>query len=581
MGKSIIHCATCGNAIREDDFAHGKASTIDSRSYCSNCRAVSSAPHSDVPKSSSRIPLSTSTRKIPVVKAEEESRLPLWVGGGLIVVALIGLLGFALSGGRAKPAEPPPPREAVVKPKPVPPPQAPEKKPEMEPPKPAPEPKAAPAPKPEIRPEPKPEEKTPPPAPPPPEADVAKAPPVEPAPKPEAEPAPAPAVPSKDKPAPAPAPKKELPQVDQKKVDQAIKKGTAWLVSQSGKLPKANETQPTKICGHEELVLWTLIHAGVSESTTVFKFLFKNITEGELRRTYEVAVQAMILEELDRVRYQERIQQCAQYLADNQCPNGQWFYGEVGASIPLGPLPVVTGVKKSATGVRQKPPVARRLKVTPRKTGPAEGDNSNAQYAALGIRACVDAGIDFPDETYQRARKWWRGAQHAAPAGTPGVATGGEPSAPPAGWCYMMKDHGHRAYGSMTAGAVGALAIYDTILGEDWRKDRAVASGLSWIAKNFGVDGNPGPPSEAWCKDNPRYGHYYFLYALERAGVLCKTEWVGTHPWYSEGATFLLSAQDKDGSWDASVQNTCFAILFLKRATRPLEDVASMDDKRK
>src|SRR5262245_42910908 len=115
MGKSIIHCATCGKAIREDDFTHGKASTIDSRSYCSDCRAVAPAasPVVDLPKSTSRIPLSTSTRKIPVVKAEKESRLPLWVGGGLIAAALLGLLAFALSGGKEKPAEPPPaPREA-------------------------------------------------------------------------------------------------------------------------------------------------------------------------------------------------------------------------------------------------------------------------------------------------------------------------------------------------------------------------------------------------------------------------------------------------------------------------------------
>jgi hypothetical protein len=521
------------------------------------------------------------------VESKAESRAPLWIGGAFVAAGLIGLLVFAFSG-KSGP-QPVAPEEPVAKrEEPRLPPL--EKKPVLETVKPAPapepridvpvKPEPEPEPKPEIRPEPKPEVKAPPPPPPPPEAEVAKTPPlppVEPAPKPE---------PAKDK--PAPAPKKEPPTVDQKKVDLAIKRGVAWLVSQAGNLPKANEGQPVKTCGHDGLVLWTLIHAGVSESQPVFRHLFKTVTEAEMSRTYEVALQAMILEELERVRYQDRILQCAQFLADTQCPSGQWYYGQpqpASAGVPTtaGPLPVPTGGKKSSGGVRQKPTVVRRLTVTPRKTGPTEGDNSNAQYAALGIRSCVDAGIDFPEDTYLRARKWWRGAQHPAAAGNPGVATGAGLAAPPAGWCYEAMDHmgGHPAYGSMTAGAVGALAIYDTILGADWRKDAGVESGLSWLAKNFGVAGNPGPCSEPWANGSPRYGHYYYLYALERAGVLCRTEWAGTHPWYFDGATFLLSAQEKDGAWEANVSSTCFAILFLKRATRPLEDVASTDERRK
>src|SRR5690349_5326888 len=99
MGKSIIHCATCGKAIREDDFAHGKASTVDSRSYCSDCHAVSPspAPHSEIPKSTSRIPITPKTsRKMAAVG--EGNRVPLLVGGALVVVALIALVAFALSG---------------------------------------------------------------------------------------------------------------------------------------------------------------------------------------------------------------------------------------------------------------------------------------------------------------------------------------------------------------------------------------------------------------------------------------------------------------------------------------------------
>ena len=40
----------------------------------------------------------------------------------------------------------------------------------------------------------------------------------------------------------------------------------------------------------------------------------------------------MSLESYDRKKYQYRIAQCAQFLVDNQCKNGQWDYGE---AVPL------------------------------------------------------------------------------------------------------------------------------------------------------------------------------------------------------------------------------------------------------
>jgi len=63
--------------------------------------------------------------------------------------------------------------------------------------------------------------------------------------------------------------------------------------------------------------------------------------------------------------------------------------------------------------------------------------------------------------------------------------------------------------------------------------------------------------------------------------VLCRTEWIGRRAWYAEGTTLLLAAQGKDGAWNGNPTDTCFAILFLKRVTRPLEDVASQDERRK
>jgi hypothetical protein len=67
--------------------------------------------------------------------------------------------------------------------------------------------------------------------------------------------------------------------------------------------------------------------------------------------------------------------------------------------------------------------------------------------------------------------------------------------------------------------------------------------------------------------------HYYYLYGLERAGELTLTLNFGKHDWYKEGAEMILAQQQSDGKWHSPqgtggpVIDTCFALLFLKRAT--------------
>ena len=66
--------------------------------------------------------------------------------------------------------------------------------------------------------------------------------------------------------------------------------------------------------------------------------------------------------------------------------------------------------------------------------------------------------------------------------------------------------------------------------------------------------------------------YYYYLYALERVGALTQRKWIGRHDWYREGAEELFRRQSQDGSWtsggpESAEVDTCFALLFLKRAT--------------
>ncbi|MDD1679082.1 MAG: hypothetical protein LUO93_07885 [Methanomicrobiales archaeon] len=358
--------------------------------------------------------------------------------------------------------------------------------------------------------------------------------------------------------------------VDEVRINAAIKKGAESLKGRAWREFGGRDMT----C---ELVLLAMVHAGVPEKDAAFAGFFKGMLEERPETTYRTALRAMVLEEVERVKYQVKIFECAQFLVDNQGQNGQWSYGEptvLPAPTPAGRKEVATGPPPPPAGTlvvfsdpsgKPKPPVVQRIAERKQRDGPPCGDNSNSQYAALGLRACHDAGIVFPKEVVSRAAQWWRECQinDSNPAGGGRVATGGGPR--PRGWGY--RGQGEEPYGSMTAGAVGALVICDYILGTDWKKDDNVNAGVNWIRDNYSVI------------ENPRRGrghHYYYLYALERAGILYDTESFGRHDWYAEGAAVLLEEQTAGGSW-GSVVDTCFAILFLRRATRPL--VESRDSK--
>ncbi len=349
------------------------------------------------------------------------------------------------------------------------------------------------------------------------------------------------------------------------------------------------------------LVLLTYVHAGVDEKDPHFQKLLKEALKSELEATYGVCLIAMALEELDRVKYQWRIYQCAQFLVDNMSTGGTIRYGE---KTKMPPMPesndVATDANRKNTGTggsilarnrppaegheKPKPRVLKRIPVKKQRPGKGGFDHSNMQYLALGLRACHDAGIIFPKGLIvafqQQLRKNQQSAQNPASplfldsaelerASGRSTRSTRSVNVPPQGWAYTGSGGSHGGYkGSMTAGSVGALCICAYILGQDWKKDRDVLEGMQWINKNFTV------------KENPKQGatwHYYYLYGLERAGMLYGTRMIGDHDWYRVGAKYLIKNQGSNGAWpkrghnvESSVINTCFAILFLKKATRAL-----------
>ena len=407
-------------------------------------------------------------------------------------------------------------------------------------------------------------------------------------------------------------------EVDQIKVDMAIEKGIKYLKANNASHLGAKDHVGRKM-SNRELVLFTYVHADVPTTDPDFKTLFDDMIKDKLEATYCVALQAMVLEEVQRVEWQKRILMCAKFLVDNQGPQGYWSYGspsiyveDVAYEVPKRKDVASGGGTKdggprefnlpTTNGPKSKPVVKNKVKVKKDRDGEGH-DNSNTQYAALGMRACYDSGIIIEDKVIDLAMKWLRDCQKKVqgpeeelieggvngpdkPGAKPGVASGGggatvagpsmvQKRAMPQGWCYS--DHAeHEAYGSMTAGAIGSLAIWDYIKDNDdglkkrsWKSDKDVHEGLQWLAKNFSVTFNPGPYEHAKMEKDSKNQYLYYMYALERAGMIYGTEVMGAHKWYPEGAKVLIETQGANGAWGSTV-DTCFAILFLKRATRAL-----------
>jgi hypothetical protein len=102
-------------------------------------------------------------------------------------------------------------------------------------------------------------------------------------------------------------------------------------------------------------------------------------------------------------------------------------------------------------------------------------------------------------------------------------------------------------------------------------RDLVVERGLA----NLGVVLNQGRGGNGRIVINPKAAvgdrDLYFLWSLERVGVVYGLDKIGGVDWYQYGADLLIPAQNADGSWGARggygpEVDTAFALLFLARS---------------
>jgi hypothetical protein len=215
-------------------------------------------------------------------------------------------------------------------------------------------------------------------------------------------------------------------------------------------------------------------------------------------------------------------------------------------------------------------------------------DNSNTQYALLGLHAALLCGIEVPAAVWRSAAEHWLAEQQLDKArnvrlrlvtqtdhdkllrGEP-LGTSAAMLVVPGGFTYG--EDGKPPTGSMTAGGVAGLVLCEAALKRLDRLDaalrerirRAVRSGFAWLGEEFTVRANPGFA--------PVWPHWrcYWLYGVERACELAGVGLLQDRDWYFEGSTLLLAWQQGSGEvHPGGLDNTCFAILFWKKAALPV-----------
>src|SRR5579872_223244 len=212
--------------------------------------------------------------------------------------------------------------------------------------------------------------------------------------------------------------------------------------------------------------------------------------------------------------------------------------------------------------------------------GNAFADNSNTQYALLGLYAAKQAGVKIDDKVWKAIQEYYVTTQIPEPNNS----TSGR-------WpYYTAKAQAHiniqdQPSFSMTVAGVCGLIIATMGLDEseqkldpttgvaakcgDYGSNTAMAKGMNWIGANFTFES---PKST-----------FYNIYGIERLGRLSGQRFIHRYDWYREGCEKLVRLQALEGQNRGAIQSpdgkavdsspilsTSFALLFLSKGRTPV-----------
>lgn len=421
--------------------------------------------------------------------------------------------------------------------------------------------------------------------------------------------------------------------VDADRLRDAKARGLAWLAGQqqadgSFALPptKADNLEAGFPMGTTALATLTLLKGGTAPDDPRIERAFRHLYGLPLRRTYSVALLVLCIE----ARFAPPPPAAGEQSEQSYTRVARKAFGKLGRPVDRAKLTEcvnwLLSKQSSRVGVGWRYP----------STAAIDQDNSCTQYAVLALKGARRLGAEVPLDVFARVADFFVAQQDATGPEVPwfsvpaadgpigelltvgqrrklerkerkrdekaqtrarkrGEATEERAPMHARGWSYEPREVGdppasrrgpvpdraeptQRSTGSMTCSGVAALAICKSELelaAAAWRPreeavEQALRDGCAWLATYFDPRANPcsGPtPTVGW--------KYYYLYSVERAGVLAGTYRFGGHDWWEEGAAHLLALQEPEGTWPdapgvSRLSRTCFALLFLTRGTVPL-----------
>jgi len=346
-------------------------------------------------------------------------------------------------------------------------------------------------------------------------------------------------------------------------------------------------------------------------------------------RTYQLSLCLLFLDRLGEPKDEPLIQLLAVRLLAGQNGNGGWTYSCID-SVPnaeeqrlrarLGVNQLVAGGKGADANPTPMPPAKdgpaqpgvagklhpeverhRGLLANQRMHGKMHDDNSNTQFAILAVWVARKHGV--PVEPALEAIEKRFLASQTQSGGWPYsglLAMDGSPSMTCAGLLGLATAVGRREERRLKADVPKKLeppklkeepkqypndpfftpppkaveppkkaAIAPKAKAVPDLKDRAIERGLDNLAgvlRGEAVAKGRNPfrgPGRLGDKD------LYFLWSLERVGVVYGLEKIGKLDWYQLGADILIPSQNRDGSWGGGYGpevDTAFALLFLARS---------------
>jgi hypothetical protein len=371
-----------------------------------------------------------------------------------------------------------------------------------------------------------------------------------------------------------PALRLSLPEAEQVKVNQAIANGVKYLKSSQ----TAQGPWPGNLpVGYTALPGLTLLECGVPATDPAIRKAAAFVRKAwpRLNTTYELSLTILFLDRLDDSADEPLIRTLALRLIAGQTLAGGWSYHcpvltsqnqqklyKLLRDIPYEsaldlekPLPDKLRQDASRSlpkGLSQLPVLQDPPEIDADVYRQGIDDNSNTQFAVLALWAMrrhhvpLERALALIDRRFRATQdengSWWYKPQgNVSPL----------PTMTCAGLLGLAVGHGLAADNPKAKGQP--------------TKDPAIRRGLRVVGENIGRPTS----SDQYVP----LANLYFLWSVERVGMLYNLRKIGDKDWYAWAAPMLVANQRTNGSWQGGgypgstpTIDTCFALLVLKRA---------------